>query len=276
MQAKLFRSLVCWGVMLPVLFLILFPIVVMFLTSLKAKTEVFAYPIRWLPKDFQWSNYAAMWDATGFGQALVNSLYVAGASTLCTLFIAIPMAYAIARYRFRGRGLVNQFLLITQMLSPIVLVVGLFKLIAYLGLIDQLNSLVLCYTAFNLAFCVWMLQNYFATIPKDLEEAAWLEGCGHVRAVIGIFLPLALPAVVVAAIFTFVMAWNEFVIALSVLRSQEKYTLTLQVHSLVGGRYSVEWHHVMGASLLAILPVAAVFAWLQKYLIEGLALGAVK
>ncbi len=262
--------------MLPVLFFILFPMAVMLLTSLKSQAEVFAYPTRWLPEMFNWRNYADMWQATGFGRALVNSLYVAGASTICTLFIAVPMAYALARYKFRAKNFVSYFLLVTQMLSPIVLVVGLFKLIAYLGLIDQLNSLVLCYTAFNLAFCVWMLQNYFATIPKDLEEAAWLEGCGRLRGVIGVFLPLALPALVVAAIFTFVMAWNEFVIALSVLRSQEKFTLTLQVHSLVGGRYSIEWHHVMGASLLAILPVAIAFAWLQKYLIEGLSMGAVK
>jgi multiple sugar transport system permease protein len=145
-----------------------------------------------------------------------------------------------------------------------------------LGLLDTINSVVIVYAAFNIAFSVWMLQSYFATIPRDLEEAAWMEGASRLQTLRRIFLPLALPAIAVTAIFTFINAWNEFVIALTMLRQQENYTLPIQVFSLVAGRYTIEWHHVMAAAFAATLPVVVVFAWLQRYLVRGLALGAVK
>jgi multiple sugar transport system permease protein len=145
-----------------------------------------------------------------------------------------------------------------------------------LGLLDNINSIILVYAAFNIAFTVWMLQSYFATIPKDLEEAAWMDGAGRWQTLRKVFLPLAVPAIVVTAIFTFINSWNEFVIALTMLRRQESYTLPIQIFSLVAGRYTVEWHHVMAAAFAATIPVAIVFAWLQRYLVRGLALGAVK
>ena len=162
------------------------------------------------------------------------------------------------------------------MLSPIVLVLGLFRLVVALGLLDNINSIIFVYAAFNIAFTVWMLQSYFATIPRDIEEAAWIEGASRLQTLVRIFLPLAVPAMVVTAIFTFINSWNEFVIALTMLRRQESYTLPIQIFSLVAGRYTVEWHHVMAAAFVSTIPVAIVFAWLQRYLVRGLALGAVK
>lgn len=123
--------------------------------------------------------------------------------------------------------------------------------------------------AFNVAFTVWMLQSYFDTIPRDLEEAAWMEGAGRWLTLRKVFLPLCLPAIAVTAIFTFINAWNEFVVALTMLRSRESYTLPIQVFSLVAGRYTIEWHHVMAATLLATLPVAILFIWLQRYLVRA-------
>ena len=162
------------------------------------------------------------------------------------------------------------------MLSPVVLVLGIFRLMATLGLVDQLWALVLVYTAFNLAFAIWMLQAYFGTIPIELEEAARLDGASTFQRLRLILLPLTLPALGVTAIFVFLYSWNEFVLALTLLRSTQKFTLTLQIFSLVGGRYSVEWDHVMASTLLASAPVAVVFASLQRYLVRGLALGAIK
>ena len=153
---------------------------------------------------------------------------------------------------------------------------GLFRLLAAWGLVDNTTSVGFMYMAFNVAFVVWMLQSYFDTIPKDLEEAAWMEGAGRWLTLRKVFLPLCLPAIAVTAIFTFINAWNEFVVALTMLRSEETYTLPIQVASLVAGRYTVEWHHVMAATLVATVPVAALFIWLQRYLVRGLALGAVK
>jgi multiple sugar transport system permease protein len=157
-----------------------------------------------------------------------------------------------------------------------VLVIGLFRLVVAFGMIDSLSAVVFVYVAFNIAFSVWMLQSYFTTIPRDLEEAAWIEGASPFQTLTKVFLPLAVPAMVVTAIFTFINAWNEFVIALTMLRQQASYTLPIQIFSLVAGRYTVEWHYVMAAAFVATLPVAVIFAWLQRYLMRGLALGAVK
>jgi multiple sugar transport system permease protein len=273
-SVKLRRSLVCWLVLSPMVVAALFPFAVMLITALKPSTEVLTPT--WWPSRLTWENFHTMWAATNFGNALRNSLYVSVLATLGSLIVSIPAAYALTRFNFAGRELYRQFLLVTQMLSPIVLVVGLFRLMVWLGLVDSINAVTLVYAAFNIAFSVWMLQSYFATIPLDLEEAAWMEGAGRVRTLIKVFLPLAVPAMVVTAIFTFINAWNEFAIALTLLRSQDSYTLPIQIFSLVSGRYTVEWHHVMAATFTATVPVAIAFAWLQRYLVRGLALGAVK
>ena len=276
MSARARRSVLYWLILSPLVAVILFPYAVMISTAIKPGDEIMTFPPTWFGSTVQLSNFAEMWEKVGFGQALANSLYVALASTVLCLLIAIPAGYAMSRFRFAGQGAYRLFLLITQMLSPIVLVIGIFRLMALLGLVDQLNSLVVTYAAFNLAFSVWMLQSYFATIPKEVEEAAWIDGASWLQSLRLVFLPMALPALAVTAILSFIFAWNEFVLALTNLRSSDNYTLTLKVFDLVGGRYSIEWDIVMAATVLATVPVAIVFAWLQRYLVRGLALAAVK
>lgn len=274
MSAKWKRTLWSWAFLMPFVVLVLFPFTVMFVTAIKPATEVL--DPTWWPSEIQWRNFVTMWDATNFGPALWNSVYVSVVSTGLAISVSIPAAYALSRYQFAGKGFFRQFLIVSQMLSPMVLVIGLFKLVVWLGILDNVNSVVFVYAAFNIAFTVWMLQSYFSTIPKDLEEAAWMEGASPFKALVKVFLPLAIPAVTVTAIFSFINAWNEFVIALTMLRRQESYTLPIQIFSLVAGRYTIEWHHVMAAALVATIPVAIIFAWLQRYLVRGLAIGAVK
>ena len=276
MTGKLRRSIIAWALLSPLIALTLFPFAVMFFSALKLRDEIFTSPPRWLPSTFRWANFTEMWQQENFGPALLNSLYTSALSTALALFVAIPAAYALARYRFRGQGAFRQFLLTTQMLSPIVLIIGLFQMVAGFGLQNSLSALAGIYAAFNVAFAVWMLQSYFITIPRDLEEAAWLEGASHFRTLVKVFLPLAAPAMAVTALFAFINSWNEFVLALTMLRSDEQHTLPIKVFSLVGGRYTIQWDHVMAATLLATLPVAILFAWMQRYLVKGLALGAVK
>ncbi|NTS33066.1 carbohydrate ABC transporter permease [Phyllobacterium sp. BT25] len=274
MSAKLKRSILFWILLSPIVVVILFPYAVMTISSLKSATEVLTP--NWWPSELHWQNFPEMWRTSGIAPALANSLYVSALSTALTILVSIPAAYALSRYQFAGRDAFRQFLLVSQMLSPIVLVIGLFRLVAGAGMIDSLNVLVVIYTAFNIAFCVWMLQSYFSTIPRDLEEAAWMEGASRWRTLISVFLPLAVPAMVVTAIFTFINAWNEFVIALTMLRTEGSYTLPIRVFSLVAGRYTVDWHYVMAAAFVASVPVAVLFAWLQRYLVRGLSIGAVK
>ena len=276
MMSKAKRSILYWIILAPLVVVILFPFAVMFVTAVRPRDELFVYPPTWGFSEFRWENFAEMWVKTNFGGALLNSLYVSITATSAALILSIPAAYAMSRYRFAGKGLYKNFLLMTQMMSPIVLVLGLFRLMMTLGLVNDLNSLGITYAAFNMAFTIWMLQSYFNSIPRDLEEAAWMDGASHLTSLIRIFLPLAVPAIVVTAIFTFINSWNEFVLALTMMRSSEDFTLPVQIYSQVAGRYQVEWHHVMAGTVLATVPVAILFSWLQRYLIRGMALGAVK
>ncbi|TGQ50692.1 carbohydrate ABC transporter permease [Mesorhizobium sp. M1C.F.Ca.ET.193.01.1.1] len=276
MTPKLKKSLLYWLLLSPLCVVILLPFGIMFVTALRPRDELFVYPPTWTFSEFRWENFAEMWVKTNFGGALLNSLYVSLTSTIIAIVLSIPAAYALSRYRFSGKGLYRNFLLMTQMMSPIVLVLGLFRLMVHLNLVNSLNSLVVTYVAFNMAFTIWMLQSYFNTIPRELEEASWIDGATSFTSLVKIFLPLAVPAMVVTAIFTFINSWNEFVLALTLIRSQNDYTLPVQIFSQVAGRYQVEWHHVMAATVLATVPVAIVFSWLQRYLIRGMALGAVK
>ena len=250
-------------------------------TALKARDEVFAFPPHWLPSHLVWQNFSDMWAAADFGTALLNSVMVSVLATALAIGVAVPAAYAMARLPLPGRGLYRNFLLVTQMLSPILLVLGLFRMAASVPwrggtLVDTRLGVIVIYGGFNIAFAVWMLAAYFRTIPRDLEEAAWIDGCTRTVAVARIFLPVALPAVAVSAIVTFVACWNEFTVALTLLRDPARLTLPLRVVNLVAGRYTVEWNQVMAAALLATLPVALVFALFQRFLVSGLTLGAVK
>lgn len=275
------RSFWSWAALSPLLVATLLPFAVMLSTALKPREEVIAFPPHWLPDRFAWGNFAAMWHAVDFGAGMVNSILVSVGGTLLTLLVAVPAAYALSRLPFRGKAGYSQFLLVTQMLSPILLVLGIFRMAAsiHVGggtLVDTRFAVAVIYAAFQLAFAIWMLASYFATIPRDLEEAAWMDGARRVQSLIYVFIPLALPAISVTAIVTFVACWNEFPIALTMLRDPARLTLPLKVVNLVAGRYSVEWNQVMAATLLATVPVVVVFALLQRYLVEGLTLGAVK
>lgn len=270
------KSVLYWLCLAPLALVILLPYAVMLSTALKPRAEVLSFPPAWIGSELRLANFVEMWDAVGFGPSLVASLVVSTAATLVCLLVAIPAAYALARLSFKGRSLYAQLLLVTQMLSPIVLVIGIFRLMAAMGLVDQLWALILAYGAFNLAFAVWMLQSYFATIPKELEEAAWIDGATGFQSLALVFLPLALPAVAVTAIFVFIYSWNEFVLALTLMRGPDKFTLPLKIFSMVGGAYRIDWEYVMAATFLASVPVAIIFSWLQRYLVRGLAVGSVK
>jgi multiple sugar transport system permease protein len=281
MKRRTVRSLLAWAVLSPLLVVTLLPFAVMLSTALKPDTEVLAWPPTWIPHHIVWGSFAKMWVAVGFGQAAFNSVVIALSSTALTLLIAVPAAYALSRLPMKGSGAYRQFLLATQMLSPVLLVLGLFRMAASIPfaggtLADTRTGVVIVYATYQLAFAVWMLASYFATIPADLEEAAWIDGATRMQAVLRVFLPLALPALAVTGIVTFVAAWNEFTVALTLLRDPSRLTLPLKVVNLVAGRYSVSWNQVMAATLVATLPVALVFTLLQRYLVGGLTLGAVK
>ena len=206
---------------------------------------------------------------------LLTSVVVALASTVIVVLVAVPAAYFTARFRFRGRIAFLFLVLITQMFSPTSLVVGIYREFFSLNLVNTYLALILTNAAFNLAFAVWILHGFFASIPKEVEEAAELDGCGPVTRLRRIMLPLTLPGLVTATIFTFIAAWNEYVVALTLMLDDSKKPLTVGINSYVTG-YEQNWDQLFGASIIAIVPVVILFAVIEKHLVGGLTAGSVK
>jgi multiple sugar transport system permease protein len=189
--------------------------------------------------------------------------------------VAIPAAYYTARFSFAGRTAFLFVVLITQMFSPTSLVVGIYREFYEIGLINTYLSIILTNSAFNLAFAIWILQSFFAAIPKEVEEASHIDGCSRVGTLWRVMLPLARPAVVTAVIFTFIAAWNEYVVALTLMQDDAKKPLTVGINSYVTG-YEQHWDQLFGASIIAIVPVVILFAMIEKHLVGGLTAGSIK
>jgi multiple sugar transport system permease protein len=197
-------------------------------------------------------------------------------ATVLTLIVAMPAAYAIARYKLPAKRWLYLFLLISQMISPVVLILGIFRMMALLGLVDDLSALIFANAGFATTFAVWMLLSYFKTISPEIEEAAQVDGASWFATMLQIFLPMAMPAVGVTAVFTFITSWTDFILAFTLLRSDDNLTATMKLFYLVSGTYHVAWNEVVAATLAAVTPVTVVFIVLQKRIVGGLSAGAVK
>ncbi|HEX4402533.1 MAG TPA: carbohydrate ABC transporter permease [Galbitalea sp.] len=229
-----------------------------------------------LPTHFDWSNFATIW-STGFGGNLATSLQVAGGATVLVLLVALPAAYFTARRRFRGRALFLLLVLATQMFQPAAMLVGIQREFLGFNLPSPTLSLILINAGFNMAFAVWILNAFFSSIPVELEEAAVVDGCTRVGAMMRITLPLAMPGIVTALIFTFISAWNEFLVALTLTLSapDDGRPLTVAINNYVG-QYSIDWGHLFAGSLIAMVPVIVLFALIEGRVVSGLTAGAIK
>jgi multiple sugar transport system permease protein len=251
------------------------PYVVMLLDALKPAGELRASPPRFLPVAWQPQNFVEVVRDPAFRSALRVSVTVALASTLLAVAAAVPAAYHTARRRFRGRSAFLFLVLVTQMFSPTTLVVGLYREFFELGLVNTSAALILTNAAFNLAFAVWILRAFFASIPREIEEAAEVDGCSRIGALLRVVLPLSRPAIVTAAIFAFIAAWNEYIVALTLMTDADMKPLTVGITSYVTA-YVQHWNLLFAASTLAIVPVIVLFAVIEPYLVSGLTAGSVK
>ena len=252
------------------------PYLEMLITAVRPQRELFEP--NYLPHHFAWSNLTNMWGAAfGITSAVRVSLEIAGGATLVVLLVALPAAYYTSRHRFRGRGGFLILVLATQMLQPTALIVGIYKEFLNFGLLN-LNpvwSLILVNAGFNLAFAVWILNAYIGSIPVELEQAAMVDGSTRLGALFRVTLPLAMPGVVTALIFTFIAAWNEFISALALTTNGSDYPLTVRLDSFIG-QYTVDWQHLFGASVVATIPVFILFALIEGRVVGGLTAGSVK
>jgi multiple sugar transport system permease protein len=255
--------------------LFLAPYLQMLLTALKPGSELFATPPEYLPHHWEFSNFLEVWRHAPIGTHLKVTLIVAACSTLVVLAVSLPAAYYVARHRFRGRAAFLLLVLVTQMFAPTALVIGIYREFLTLDLVNTYLALILVNAGFNLAFSIWILNGFFASIPAELEEAALIDGCSRLVALRRVTLPLAMPGVVTAMIFTFIAAWNEFVVALTLSSTPDRQPLTVGITHFIG-QYQVQWQYLFAASLIAIVPVVVLFAFIERYLVGGLTAGSIK
>ncbi|HTR93490.1 MAG TPA: carbohydrate ABC transporter permease [Trebonia sp.] len=229
-----------------------------------------------LPKHFTFSNFTTLWSGSGLGGSIGTSLQIAAGATVIVLLVALPAAYCTARRRFRGRTAFLLLVLATQMFQPAAMLVGIQREFSNFGIPPTL-SLIVINAGFNLAFAVWILNAFFSSIPVELEEASMVDGLGRVGALLRITLPLAAPGIVTALIFTFISAWNEFLVALTLSLGQQpsQQPLTVAINQYIG-EYSVDWGHLFAAGLVATVPVIILFAFIERRVVSGLTAGAVK
>ncbi|MCI8525944.1 MAG: carbohydrate ABC transporter permease [Oscillospiraceae bacterium] len=257
------------------LIFLLYPYFVMFVSSLKGMDEIFRIPGTILPEKWIWTNYVDIWRDIPLLTYFKNTVIVGfGATALC-IVCAIPAGYALARMRFPGKRFVMSAVIVTQMFAAVVLLVGIYKLMVAMHLQNTRTGLILLIAAFNQAFAAWMLSGTFASISKELEEAAMIDGCGRVSAMVRIILPLAAPGIVTAIIFVFINAWNEYTLTLVLIGDTALKTLNVGIHSFFGYT-NTEWWYVFAASILATLPILAFFQVLERHLVGGLTAGGVK
>lgn len=250
----------------------LFPIYWLAIISFKTPSEIFAYPPVWWPKEIQFANYAVLFK-DGDAETVGNSLVIAGVSTVVAMLLGTMCAYSIARFR-TGGNLFSDWLISNRMIPPIVIVFPVFLLFVTLGLVDTYSGLILLYAAFNLPYVVWMMRGYIQDVPLELEEAALVDGMTRWQVFSKVVLPMVRGGLFATAVFTFVFAWNEFIFAL-VLTRNAVTTFPVQVTHYFGGQSNF-WAKIAAMSMLGTVPIFVVVAFLQRFLVRGISLGAVK
>lgn len=251
----------------------LFPILWVLSISLKSKREAFAIPPVWAFEPI-WDNYITLWQNDAFRGAVVNSGIVTALGVVLATAIAVPAAYALNRLRLRGKGLIAAWLLLAYMLPEFLFIIPMYVLYQVIGLYDTHVGLALLYQVHVLPFAVWMLRSFFAEVPKELDEAALIDGCGHWRILTQVYLPMTLPGLAATAILNAIWIWNELAIALG-LTFKNAQTITVAVTSY-RGYASIDWGPMTAASIVAIIPMLLFALLAQRWIVKGLTLGAVK
>jgi len=254
---------------------ILTPLIWTLLSSLKPDSEILRHSSRILPSRFVLSHYINLFKNTSFLSYFFNSVLVGVVATPLTLIIAMPAAYSLTRFRYRGRNLYASFILFSYMVPLLLLGIPMFIIMSYLHILNTRISLILSYVAFSLPFSMWMLRSFFLSIPLSLEEAAMVDGASRLQALIRIVLPLSMPGLISCGIFTFVLVWNEYTLALLFIRSESLKTLPIGIAAFIGTT-AYEWGYILSSIMMMTIPILFGFIFVQKALIRGFLVGATK
>jgi multiple sugar transport system permease protein len=253
----------------------LFPIYWTVKISVTPQNLLYSEGIKLWPGKMTLANYRSVLAASDFPRYFLNSMIVSISTSLLVTAIASLAGYALSRFIFPGKVWVSLLLLLTQTFPLVMVIPPIFRIMGQLGLTDNLYGLIIIYTAFNIAFATFLMQSFFDGVPKELEEAAMIDGCSRFQALRRIILPLTLPGMGATVAFVFTAAWSELLFALMLINSEGQKTFSVGLLTFIG-KFAVDWGQMMAASVLALIPVCLFFAFLQRYLVTGLTAGAVK
>lgn len=269
------QRVVSYATALPLAAIIALPLLWMLISSLKPATELFSSPPRILADHWTSDWYISVFRDAGAGLFFWNSLIVGLSATALCLAIGTLAAYGLTRFEFPGKRIFLAAALVTYMFPAIVLFVPIYLILSNLGLIDSRTGLVVCHTILTFPFAVWMLKSFFETLPREIDEAAWVDGSSYLRTFLFIVLPLSLPGIFSVAIFVFVLSWNEFLFASIVMTSAELKTVPVGISEFITS-FDVRWGEIMALGTLATVPVVLLFLFVQRFFLRGVLSGAVK
>lgn len=253
----------------------------LFISSISSIRELLSVPVHWIPQEPSFERYMEIIFATGtdaaavFRRSMLNSLIVSSSVTLICVAIGTLAAYSFARMKFPGQAQMIYVLLFSYMLPPIMIIVPLYDTMSRLGWIDTLHGLVVLYAALILPFAIWIMKGYFQTIPSDLEDAAMIDGCSRLGALVRVVMPLSAPGVIATTLFCFLLAWEEFLLALILTSSPRAKTLPVAIAEFTG-RHAIDYGMMATGGVIAAIPPVLIALLFQKYLVSGLTSGAVK
>ena len=271
---KVILRLLLYFVVLDVCIITLYPYFAMLCTALKSRNEIFGGNTI-LPVTALWSNFIDIWSRAPMAKYMLNSILIAGGSTIIAMLCGIPAAYALARMKFKGQTAFLGVIIVSQMFAPVVLLIGIYKVMLSMGLTDSILGLIFINAAFNQAFTVWLLRGPFMGISAEMEQAATIDGCTRIQSMMRVLLPVAAPGIVTTLIFIFINAWNEYTVALCLISTDTFKPLTVGINTF-NGYNIIEWQYLFAASIFAIIPVVILFMCIEKNLVSGLASGGVK
>jgi len=273
--AGILKRAMLYVVLLAICSVTVYPIVQIFGVSLRPADQLYSTSLRIIPENASFASYRTVLFEKDFFLWLRNSLIVALAVSLLGVTLASTSGYAFSRFSFRGKKLGLVAILMTQMFPATMLLLPLYVIMKRFGLVDTLLGIVIAYTATALPFCIWTMKGYYDTIPRELEEAALIDGTSHVGAFLGVTVPLSAPALVITAMFSFMSGWSEFIVARVIINRHDLYTLPLGLESLAS-TFQTEWANYAAGSLIVSFPVVVLFMLLSRFLVSGLTLGGVK
>ena len=252
-----------------------FPVVWMLFSSLKSNTEIFSIPPELFPKEFTLKAYNSIFGSPMKVRFFLNSYLVAMVVTLLTLFVAILAGYSFSRYSFKLKKPLNLFIISTQTVPPISLLIPYFGIVVAFRMYDTYFALVFTYMVFTLPYAILLMTGYFNTLPKELDEAVIIDGGSSFTALWRVLVPVSIPGIVATGVYTFLLSWNEFLFALTLTKSTEMRTVPIGIQLLMG-QHSYEWNEMMAMSILGSFPILIMYMVAQRYFLEGMTAGSVK